>query len=1338
MQENLTPELRALASQAFQHQKAGRFVEAAQGYAAVLMQEPNLWSACYNFGLVYQHLGRMPEAAEMYLRAVRLNPQLAEAYNNLGNVLKALKNDVAAMDAYQRAIALNPQISDASYNLAIMLQARGQHTSANELFRRTVASNPTHVAAWDALYRSLLGLKRHEEAIELFLAWDRAMPPCPELVTAGLALCRPIADRALEVRYLALALEWPFADFAPEQFAPVLGMIQYFDVTREQLLTCYRRYDAAVSARHPFVIPMLPRRSTGKRLRIGYVSADFRRHVMGRWMLEVISKHDHSLVSIFLVSTCPSREFDAVTDAFRTHADGFADISELDDFAAAKSIAEADLDILVDLAGHTMAARPGIYAHRPARSIVTHLGYHGCLGLSAVDFKLTDRIADPIDAANFQIERPYALDTCVFPFVRVAPAAADADMWDKRDFLGKFVFAVFTNEIKLSVRCLQVWRRVLEAIPEALLLFSPLSAGQQAGIERMMATADIDKSRIAFLNVPVQDALWRARYRLAHAVLDTFPYAGGDTTLAALDMGVPVVTLMGERQSERVGASILAHLDVTETIAKSEDEFVAIAIRLARDAAFMAETRRRIEAAVAATDVRSHTRALEDAYAEIAAKRSVTTSMTLSARQFFQTLRDAMQRHRSSSEMDEQDAVAAIYADLCIEQPDYPPLLRVAGELAQTMGNPVLGAECASALLRQLPDDLDLRLSSAGLLIDNGAPADALNILPPVAEDGESDVRVLKLYTRAHSKLNQWGAALSYSTPAVALASTDVQVLFWHGMVLSHTKDAESALTFLNRALILAPDNVEAAFNAGVILFELGNIRDAETVFRRALQATSARATKAVRISAQLRLLQLLWMEGRHEEWISEGRQFISAFPDIEHTRLIESRIARITGELDREAEILLPLAEEAALLNDDANALDLIGDILDTISYRDVPVHLLQRLAKRFREAGCALYPSLDARPPESGRDQLHVGFLVDFSQLFVADFVSMLIGYHDPKRIRVKVYAISPLDPAICAALVAAGAQLVSVSTFDERRAAQTIQADNLDILVDVAAFGTYSKPGLVSCRPARIQLAMPGFTHPATTGEIDYCLSDQVANLDASPSPDFPIPVFLEGSVFPLLPVPHTRLQFTRAQLGLDANVPVFGVLAAAARLSPRCIRLWKTLADRVPNAVFFVCPLLAADREPIKRILLAGGVGTTRILMLPVSQPRGRDIALTGLVDIILDTMPGSDYFSARAAIHDAIPLVTIPGRLFEERVALSLLTQLGDCSTVAASGRDYVALATQLAQDLNSSPTARAASVDRRRALLAKSPLADMKQYVAHFEDALFRASGAGAIPARAS
>ena len=186
----LSPELRALAQQSFQHQTAGRFAEAAQGYTAVLSRVPDLWSACYNLGLVYQHLARMPEAAEMYARAIQLNPELAQAYNNLGNVLKALKNDDGAFNAYRRAIELNSTLFEATYNLATILQARNEHLAANEMFCKTIARNPMHLLARDALFRSLLGLKRYEEAIEMFLAWDRAMPPCPELVTAGIAVCR--------------------------------------------------------------------------------------------------------------------------------------------------------------------------------------------------------------------------------------------------------------------------------------------------------------------------------------------------------------------------------------------------------------------------------------------------------------------------------------------------------------------------------------------------------------------------------------------------------------------------------------------------------------------------------------------------------------------------------------------------------------------------------------------------------------------------------------------------------------------------------------------------------------------------------------------------------------------------------------------------------------------------------------------------------------------------------------------------------------------------------------------------------------------------------------------
>ena len=1330
MEASLTPELRALASASFKHQAAGRFVEAAQGYLAVLSRVPDLWSACYNLGLVYQHLGRMPEAADMYLRAVRLNPRFAEAYNNLGNVLKALKKDAAAIDAYQRAINLNPQLSDASYNLAIMSQARGEHTPAIELFRQAVAANPWHGAAWDALYRGLLGLKRHEEAIDVFLAWDRAMPPSPELVAAGLALCRPIGDHVLEARYLALALNWPFDVFAPEQFAPILGMIQYFDITREQLLACYRRYDAAVDARRPLLIPLLPRRAADSRLRIGYMSADFRRHVMGRWMLEIISRHDRSRVSVFLISTCPSGEHDAITAAFRTHVDGFADISEMDDFAAAKSVAEVDLDILVDLAGHTMAARPGIYAHRPARTIVTHLGYHGCLGLSAVEYKLTDRIADPIDAARFQIERPFALDGCVFPLVRVAPVAADPAAVEKSALDGKFIFAAFTNVLKLSTRCLAIWRHVLEALPEAVLLFSPASPAQQSGYLRCTAAAGIDSARVAFLDMPGTDPLSRSRYKRAHAVLDTFPYGGGDTTLAALDMGVPVVTLLGERHSERVGASILTHLGLTDTIAKNAHEFVAIAVKLARDATFMAQTRQRIQAALATTDVAAYTRTLEHAFAEIASRKPVDKSMTLTARQFFHSLREAVQRHRSASDDQTLHAVAATYAALRTEQPDYSPLLRVQGELAQTLGNRPLATECASVLLQQFPGDLDARLSSAGFLIDDGAPAEALSLLPPVADEGESDVRVLKLYVRAHAKLGQWQTALSYSVAAVARAPAEVQVLFWHGLVLSHTADAESALTYLNRALILAPNYVEAAYNAGVILGELGNSGDAETVFRRAVAGAKGREAVTAGMSAHLRLLQLLWSQGRIDEWISEGQRFANAYPHAEMSSLIESRIARYRGELEREADILLPLAEMATALKNDVTALALIGELLATLSYHDVPAPLLERLTVRFSDAARVLYSPLETPFPAPVDTHwqvgLRLGYLVDFSQPFVADFIATMLSHHDPNRVTAKVYAISPVDPALSAYFLAQGWQLISVATFDEARAARTIQADKLDILVDVAAFGPYAKPGLYSCRPARVQLAFPGFTHPAGIGELDYRLTDKVADIDTSAESFTAAPILSAGCVFPLLPASPAGEQLTRLHLDMADDVPVFGVLAAAARLSSRCLTTWKALHDRLPTALFFVCPLAEADRAPIKRMLVAAGIAVTHIVMLPASHRRPRDLSLTGVVDVILDTMPGSDYFSTRAAIFDSIPIVAMSGRMAGERVALSLLSHLGDASTVVASGRDYVDLAAQLATD----PKARAARADRLRSLLLSSSLGDMNQYVQRIEDALFSAVAA--------
>lgn len=1307
----LSPEQNALAEAALAHQTAGRFAEAAQAYVALLARAPQVWPACYNLALVYQHLERLPEAAEMYARAVRINPQLAEGYNNLGNVLKALKNDAAAIEAFEHALALNPQLSEAAYNLATMLQARGQLGASINVLQQAVASNPAHGNAWDALYRGLLGLGRQEEAIQAFKAWEQHLAePSPELVVAGLALCRPIGDRAREARYLALALAWPFAAFTPEQFSPILGMIQYFDVSREEILRCYRRYDEAVSVRQPTRVPLLSARAADSRLRIGYLSGDFRAHVMGRMMLDVIARHDRNRFNIFLISTCARNQHDEVTKAFRQHADGFADVSELDDFDAAKSIAEADIDVLVDLAGHTNSARPGIYAHRPARSIVTHLGYHGCLGLSAVDNKLTDGVADLADAATYQIETPYALETCVFPFVPVTPAPIDAELGAGLNLSGKFVFGAFVNLLKLSERCLTAWRRVMEASPEAVLLFSPLDTAEHSAIERIIANAGIDSGRIAILPAVKGEAALRARYRLVHAVMDTFPYAGGDTTLAALDMGVPVVSLTGQRQSERIGASILTHLGISEMAVESEEAFIETAVRLGRDTAFMAEIRQKITAATAAAVGRAdvYTRALENAFVDIAARKPVPSTMKLTARQFFQMLHDAMRRQAKASDDVERRSIAAVFSALRDEQPHYPPLLRAQGDLAQTMQDLQLASECLAVLLQQFPDDTDTRLMLAGFLVDQGAAADALKILEDVSLSGVAEVRVLKLQVQAHAQLREWEIARQYSDRAIKIAPADVQTLFRHGTILSHVGEIDAALTFLNRTLILAPDYAEAAYNAGVLLSELGNHRDAETVFRRALGSTAA-------MSAHRRLLQSLKAQRRRSEWLTEARRFAETYPALEYSRLLESRMARHRGELDREAEILLPLAEQAVSLESDVVAAELVNELLAILPFHDVSEHLLRGLHTRYIQATRALHPRLatsgtrDAVPNDSSN--LKMGYLVDFSLPFVSPLIVSLAAHRNRERLAMTVYALSPLSTVPQQHLEALGVGVVLLAAFDEQRIAERVQADQIDVLIDASSFGLYEKPGLWPLRPAPIQIGLPGLGRPAGIGDLDYRLSDSVLSLATDVDSTAPGYCMVEGSVFPIMPVvaDADAMQVTRASLEIGADAPVFGVLASIEQISTRCAGLWKTLAARLPQAVFLLSPLDADDVTPIRNILLAEGIEAARIFAHPVTVAGAADAALAGLVDVILDTVPGSDYVSVRASLIQGIPIVTMPGRMADERVGLSILSHLGETSTVAASGRDYVDIAAHLA----SNPDARVAYAARVKPMWQEASLADM-------------------------
>jgi predicted O-linked N-acetylglucosamine transferase (SPINDLY family) len=310
--------------------------------------------------------------------------------------------------------------------------------------------------------------------------------------------------------------------------------------------------------------------------------------------------------------------------------DEFVNLSALDDRAAAEAIAADDLDLLVDLMGHSSYARPGILRWKPARVIATLLGYHGAVGLSQVDYKVTDRYADTLANARWQLEAPLPLDVCVLPLRRVA-AAADPGI--TRAALGvpgdATVFGAFVGAHKLSPRCIGAWSRVLEAVPGSLLAFSPLRDEERMVIERRVTGFGIAAERLVW--IPFRrddDAFNRARYAMVDVALDTMPYTGGDTTAAALDAGVPLVTRVGARHAERMSYSILMSLGLTQTIAQTDDGYVELAVRLALDRTFRDETSAAIRLAMAdpaATDPVRYARALEDAYVRaLAAKSSAT------------------------------------------------------------------------------------------------------------------------------------------------------------------------------------------------------------------------------------------------------------------------------------------------------------------------------------------------------------------------------------------------------------------------------------------------------------------------------------------------------------------------------------------------------------------------------------------------------------------------------------------------------------------------------------------------------------------------------------------
>jgi predicted O-linked N-acetylglucosamine transferase (SPINDLY family) len=602
------------------HHQAGRIVQAEEIYRQVLDRDPANPDALHLLGVIAGQLGKPDVAIQFILRAVGIQPGNAAFRNNLANALKDGGRHVDAEQCYREALALDPTYADAHANLAMLLQTMGRPHEAEQSLRNALAIRPDFPEAQCNLGSTLLKLGRADEAERCFRqALVGRLDYVEAHVNLGQALraLGRLTEAEQSIRN-ALALN-PNLAKAHNYLANVLrslGRLQEAELSYRHALAL-EPDDAETHSNLVFLLNYIPGRrpaqifhehrkfaqrfcnpdsleahrnspEPGRRLRVGYVSADLRDHAVAFFFEPVLASHHRQEFEVFCYYNYARS--DAVTERLRSLAGHWRDVAAYNDETLARLIRSDAIDILVDLSGHTGHSRLTVFGRKPAPVQATWLGYLNTTGLQTMDYRITDAHANPrgpLDA--FHTEKLVRLPGSQWcyrapagsPDVALAPCVSS----------NAVTFASFTNPAKLGEPNIKLWSRLLALVPNSRLLVAgaTLTSIPDEFVERFTRQG-IAPDRLRVIGAkPFPDYL--AMHKDVDIILDTHPYSGGTTTCHALWMGVPVVTLAGETATSRGGASLLHALGLKELIAETPKQYLDIAVALASDPKRLARTR---------------------------------------------------------------------------------------------------------------------------------------------------------------------------------------------------------------------------------------------------------------------------------------------------------------------------------------------------------------------------------------------------------------------------------------------------------------------------------------------------------------------------------------------------------------------------------------------------------------------------------------------------------------------------------------------------------------------------------------------------------------------------
>ena len=513
-------------------------------------------------------------AVASYEKAMQLNPD-HEVYFNYGNVLLDLKQPDAAISNYNKAIQLNSDYTEAYSNLGNALVEINQTDAAISNYNKAIQLNPGYAEAYSNLGGLLAELKQTELAITNYNKAIQLKPDYRFLLGTIFSIRSKICDWSeYDENLKKLEIKIQNKELSSLPFS-ILSIIDSLGLQRLVAEIYSESEYPAINTTGDII-----KRSRSKKIRIGYFSADFRNHPVSLLTLGLYEAHDRSRFEIYAFSF--SKIKDEITSRIEAGVDHFYDVSLMSDKDVVKLSRNLEIDIAVDLGGHTQYARTGIFAMRAAPIQVSYLGYSGTMGVAYIDYIIADKTLIPKESQKYYSEKIAYLPNSFQ--VNDSKRKISDIAYTKEEFElpnNGFIFCCFNNNYKITPEIFDCWMRILKAVDGSILWLFQDNSIVVKNLQREAEKRGIESSRLIFAGRMslLEDHL--ARQKLADLFLDTLPYNAHTTCSDALWAGLPVLTLIGQSFASRVAASLLNSVNLPELITTTQEEYENLAIELA-------------------------------------------------------------------------------------------------------------------------------------------------------------------------------------------------------------------------------------------------------------------------------------------------------------------------------------------------------------------------------------------------------------------------------------------------------------------------------------------------------------------------------------------------------------------------------------------------------------------------------------------------------------------------------------------------------------------------------------------------------------------------------------